>query len=183
MADDGAARPAETLGDPDITGLILDEHAEFRRQFVALWDRRPAADSHAISGAWQPLADLLEVHASAEEEIFYPVLLKRGSDEAPEETEDAIRDHNDIRDAIRAAAGADPGTDTWWDAILACRKANDAHLAEEERDVIPDFRRHSDKELRDQLGVRWVAFHAEHRGARGVSGDDIDPDEYDAEHS
>jgi hypothetical protein len=33
------------------------------------------------------------------------------------------------------------------------------------------------------LGVRWVAFHAEHRGARGVSGDDIDPDEYVAEQS
>src|SRR3981081_890979 len=183
MADDGAARPAETLGDPDITGLILDEHGEFRRQFVALWDRRPVADPHAISAAWQPLADLLEVHASAEEEIFYPVLLKRGSDEAPEGTEDAIGDHNQIRDAIRAAAGADPGSHVWWEAVLACRKANDAHLAEEERDVIPAFREHSDQESRDQLGARWVAFRAEHGGARGVSGDDIDPGEYVTEHS
>ena len=172
-----------TLGDPDITELILDEHEEFRRQFVALWDLRPAGDAKAIAAAWQPLADLLEVHASTEEEVFYPVLLKRGSDDASEETDDAIRDHNEIRDAIRVAAGADPGSDTWWEAALACRKANDAHLAEEERDVIPDFRQHSDQELRDQLGVRWVAFHAEHRGARGVSGDDIDPDEYIAEQS
>jgi hypothetical protein len=54
---------------------------------------------------------------------------------------------------------------------------------EEERDVLPDFREHSDQELRDQLGVRWAAFHAEHRGARGVSGDDVDPGEYDAEYS
>ena len=67
--------------------------------------------------------------------------------------------------------------------LLACRKANDAHLAEEERDVIPDFRGHSDQELRDQLGVRWPAFHAEHRSARGVSADDIDPDENETEHS
>jgi hypothetical protein len=111
------------------------------------------------------------------------VLLKRGSDEAPEETDDAIRDHNEIRDAIRAAAGTEPGSDAWWDAVLACRKANDAHLSEEERDVIPDFREHSDQELRDELGVRWVAFHAEHRGARSVSGDDIDPAGYISEHS
>jgi hypothetical protein len=172
-----------TSGDPDITDLILDEHEEFRRQFVALWDLRTAGEASAIGAAWQPLADLLEVHASAEEEIFYPVLLKRGSDEAPDETNDAIRDHNEIRDAIRAGAGADPGSHAWWEAVLACRKANDAHLAEEERDVIPDFREHSDQDSRDQLGVRWVAFHAEHRGARGVSGDDIDPDEYVAEHS
>jgi hypothetical protein len=172
-----------TLGDPDITKLILDEHEEFRRHFVALWDLRPEGDAKAIAAVWQPLADLLEVHASAEEEIFYPVLLKKGSDEAPEETDDAIGDHNEIRDAIRAAAGADPGSQAWWDAVLACRKANDEHLAEEERDVIPDFRAHSDQEQRDQLGVRWVAFHAEHRGARGVSGDDIDPEGYIAEHS
>jgi hypothetical protein len=170
-------------GDPDITDLILAEHEEFRRQFVALWDLRPAGDAKAIAAAWQPLADLLEVHASAEEEIFYPVLLRRGSDEAPEETDDAIRDHNDIRDAIRAAKGVDPGSHAWWEAVLACRKANDAHLAEEERDVIPDFREHSDQEVRDQLGVRWVEFHAEHRGARGVSGNDIDPDQYVAGHS
>jgi hypothetical protein len=171
------------LGSPDITDLILDEHTEFRGQFVALWDLRPSGEADNIAAAWQPLADLLEVHASAEEDILYPVLLKRGGDEAPEETDDAIRDHNEIRDAIRAAAGATPGSDPWWEAVLACRKANDDHLAEEERDVIPDFRQHSDQELRDQLGVRWVAFHAEHRGARGVSGDDIDPDEYVAEQS
>jgi hypothetical protein len=172
-----------TLGDPDITDLILDEHEEFRRHFVSLWDLRPAGDATAIAAAWEPLADLLEVHASAEEEIFYPVLLKRGSDEAPEETDDAIRDHNEIRDAIRAAAGANPGSRSWWEAVLACRKANDDHLDEEERDVIPDFRLHSERELRDQMGVWWVAFHAEHRGARNVSGDDIDPDNYVAEHS
>jgi hypothetical protein len=170
-----------TLGDPDITDLILDEHEEFRRQFVALWDLRRAGEGKAIA-VWQPLADLLEVHASAEEQIFYPVLLKRGSDEASAETDDAIRDHNEIRDAIRAAAGTDPGGRAWWEAVLACRKANDAHLAEEERDVIPDFREHSDQELRDQLGVRWVAFHVDHRGARSVSGDDLDPVEYVAEH-
>jgi hypothetical protein len=172
-----------TLGDPDITDLILEEHEVFRRHFVALRDLRHSGDTKAIADAWEPLADLLEVHASAEEEIFYPVLLRRGSDEAPEETDDAIGDHNEIRDAIRAAAAADPGSEEWWEAVLACRKANDDHLAEEERDVIPDFREHSDQELRDQLGVRWVAFHAEHRGARGVSGDDVDPDEYVAEHS
>ena len=172
-----------TLGDPDITDLILAEHEEFRRRFIALWDLRPGGEAEAMGAAWQPLADLLEVHASAEEEIFYPVLLRRGSDEAPEETDDAIGDHNEIRDAIRDAVGADPGSKAWWDAVLACRKANDEHLAEEERDVIPDFREHSDQEQRDQLGVRWVAFHAEHRGARGVTGDDVGPAEYIEENS
>ena len=167
----------------DITDLILDEHEDFRRRFVQLWDLRPTGDPGALAAAWQPLADLLEVHASAEEEIFYPVLLKRGSDEAPAETNDAIGDHNEIRDAIRAAARLETGSDPWWEAVLECRKANDEHLAEEERDVIPDFREHCDQARRLSLGGQWVAFHAEHRAARGISGEDIDPQEYVAENS
>ena len=165
MADARGARPTETstLGDPDITGLILDEHEEFRRQFVALWDRRPTTDAKAVAAAWQPLADLLEVHASAEEEIFYPVLLKRGSDEAPDETEDAIRDHNEIRDAIRAAAGSDPGSDTWWQAILACRKANDAHLAEIDAELGKVIRDITDVLVLDASGKDLVADDEERR--------------------
>jgi hypothetical protein len=174
---------ASHLGSPDVTDLILDEHAVFRAQFVALWDQRPGGDTDGIAAVWQPLADLLEVHAKAEENIVYPVLLKRGSDEAPAETDDAIRDHNEIRDAIRSAASANIGSDRWWEAVLTCRTANDEHLAEEERDVIPDFREHSDEELRSSLGVRWTAFHAEHRGARGVSDDDVAPAEYIEDHS
>ena len=173
----------DSRAETDITDLILDEHGDFRRRFVELWDLRRSGDTGALDAAWQPLAHLLEVHASAEEEIFYPVLLKTGSDEAPEETNDAVGDHNEIRDAIRAASGLETGSDPWWQAVLECRKANDEHLAEEERDVIPDFREHCDQARRSSLGAQWVAFHAEHRAARGISGEDIDPEEYVAENS
>ena len=173
----------DNRAETDITDLILAEHEDFRRRFVELWDLRHSGDPGAVAAIWQPLADLLEVHASAEEEIFYPVLLKRGSDEATEETNDAVGDHNEIRDAIRIASELEAGADPWWEAVLECRKANDEHLAEEERDVIPDFREHCDQERRSSLGGQWVAFHAKHRAARGISGTDIDPEEYVAENS
>ena len=167
----------------DITTLILDEHEAFRRDFVALWDLRPHGASNALTLAWQDLADRLEVHASAEEAILYPELLKRGGDQAPEETLDAVGDHNDIRDAIKEASEASAASDEWWDAVLECRRANDEHLAEEERDVIPDFREHSDSDLRNRLGEQWLAFKAQHPGAKGISGDDVDPDAYVQENS
>jgi len=59
--------------------------------------------------------------------------------------------------------------------VTACRRANDEHLAEEERDVIPDVLTHTDSGLRSELGVRWMTFHSEHRAARGISEDDVDP--------
>jgi iron-sulfur cluster repair protein YtfE (RIC family) len=169
------------LDDPtstDITDLILVEHAEFRARFANLWDMRGDRATTPATVAWRMLSYLLEVHAKAEEEILYPVLLKRGSDQASAETLDAIGDHNQIRDAIKLASEATTGTEPWWAAVLSCRKANDEHLAEEERDVIPDVRTHTDPDLRSELGGRWTTFHAEHRAARGLSEDDVDPKDY-----
>ncbi|MDI1289386.1 MAG: hemerythrin domain-containing protein [bacterium] len=167
----------------DITELILSQHEDFRRRFVDLWDLRPEGDVQRLDAAWRELANLLEVHASAEEEILYPVLLKKGGDDAAEETLDAVGDHNEIRDAVRKAARHVPSSAAWWDAVLECREANDEHLAEEERDVIPDFREHSDATLRGTLGEAWIEFDKQHAGARGISGDDVDPDDFVKENS
>ncbi len=162
----------------DITSIILSQHEQFRRDFVSLWDLRPADDSTSLVDLWTGLADRLEVHAAAEERILYPVLLKRGGDDAEDETLDAIGDHNGIRDAIRDAAGQAVGTSKWWDSVEECRRANDDHLGEEERDVIPDFREHCSPELRWELGHKWRKFEADHPSAKAISGDDVDPHAY-----
>ena len=51
----------------------------------------------------------LELHAAAEEEVFYPALLQVGlAAHRPagveDETLDAIKDHNEIRDAVAEVA-------------------------------------------------------------------------------
>ena len=92
----------------DITELILSDHHEQRRMF-ALLDDVDREDTETLAAVWRRLCILLEVHAAAEEELFYPRLLDVGSgagdaDSADEETKDAIGDHNDIRAGIAHAA-------------------------------------------------------------------------------
>ena len=113
---------------PDITALIMDDHEWFRRQFAALDDAREPADLDAI---WGPLAVRLDTHAEAEETIFYPRLLKK-ADEDGEETEDAIKDHNKIRDAVADAGRFVTGSHDWFEAVGRARTENSEHLAEEE---------------------------------------------------
>lgn len=163
----------------DITALILEDHAEMRRLFAALDD---AEGQEALAETWTPLAHLLDLHADAEEKLFYPALLKRGKD-GTEETEDAIGDHNDIRDGVRDAAAHRPGTKAWREAVDRARKANSEHLAEEEREALADFRRTASDELRAELGARWLAYKEEHAGARGIDISDKDPQAYLEEHS
>ncbi len=167
---------------PDICDLILDDHERFRRRFAELDNRRrDGAEPDRLQALWQPLADLLETHASAEEDMFYPRLLERG-DNAEEETEDAVSDHNDIREAVRRAAGQEPGSAPWWQAVLDAREENSDHMAEEEREALPDFRENVADGVRDELGDRWLAFRQEHAGARGLDLDQVDVEEYVDQH-
>jgi hypothetical protein len=163
----------------DISALIMDDHHAFRIGFARLDDARGEDELRAV---WEPLALHLEIHAEAEEEILYPYLLKTADDHAEEETDDAIRDHNKIRDGIAAANQHPVGSDEWWAGVWAARRENSEHLAEEEDEVLPDFRGHADLELRSRLGSRWLTFYAEHPSGRGLTVRDKDPKRYIEEH-
>ena len=159
----------------DITALILDDHAMFRRGFARLDD---AKDVDQLRALWESLAVHLEIHAEAEELILYPYLLNRGGSEADEETDDAIKDHNKIRDAIAESRRHEVGSDEWWKAVWDARRENTEHLAEEEDEGLPDFRRHASDELRAELGARWLRFFGEHPNGKGLTFTDKDPEQY-----
>lgn len=164
------------LGMDDITALILDDHHAFRVGFARLDDAKTNEELRAL---WQPLALHLEVHADAEELILYPhLLVDVASDEAVEETEDAIRDHNKIRDGIHEANRHPVGSDQWWAGVWKTRTENSDHLREEEDEVLPDFRKHATPQLRRELAVRWLTFYGEHPQGKGLSFEDKDPQKY-----
>jgi hypothetical protein len=164
----------------DITQLILDDHHEQRRLFAIL-EQIDRADTTTLEAIWARLSAFLEVHAAAEEAIFYPELLQvgirtGGAGTAEAETLDAIHDHNDIRDAIAVVAEHVAGSSEWFDAVAGVNLANSDHMAEEEREGLTDFRRHAGLELRHQLAVAFAAFEARHFA--GVVPVDKDPEAY-----
>jgi hypothetical protein len=158
----------------DITALILDDHHAFRIGFARLDDARGEKQLRAV---WALLSLHLEIHAEAEERILYPRLLKT-SENAIDETEDAIRDHNKIRDGIAEANRHPVDTEQWWAGVWNTRRENSEHLAEEEDEVLPDFRKHASLELRAELGARWLIFYGEHPSGRGLEFLDKDPKTY-----
>ena len=164
----------------DITQLILDDHHEQRRLFAIL-EQVERSETGALSAIWDRLTAFLELHAAAEEEIFYPALLQVGLEVQRKagveaETADAIHDHNQIRDAIADAARHQVGTDEWFSAVGAANLANSDHMAEEEREGLTDFRRLASLQRRHQLGVLFAAYQA--RNYAGVPPVDRDPASY-----
>ena len=168
----------------DITEQILADHHEQRRMFALLDEI--GKDPERLKPVWDRLSVLLEVHADAEERLFYPRLLSvgmgaGGTASAGDETKDALHDHDDIRDGIRRAGQHPAGSDDWWQAVIDTRTANSDHMAEEEREALADFRRHATPQTRHELGIEFAVYEAAHAG--GVSLVDKDPDRYVADHT
>ena len=169
----------------DITQLILDDHHEQRRLFAMLEQIDPG-DAPTLRAIWARLAAVLEIHAEAEEQIFYPALLRAGrgaggKPDAESETEHAIRDHNKLRAAVSAVSAEAVGTPAWFAAIAKANKENGDHMAEEEREGLSDFRRHASLEVRHTLAVAFARFEAVHfAGVRPV---DKDPKAYVEAHA
>jgi hypothetical protein len=164
----------------DITQLILDDHHEQRRLFAML-EQIGRSDTEVLAAVWGRLAAFLELHAAAEEEVFYPALLQVGlaarrKAGVEDETLDAIGDHNDIRDAVAEVARHTVGSDGWYGAVSAANLANSDHMAEEEREGLTDFRRLASLQRRHDLAVAFAAFEA--RNYAGVTPRDRDPAEY-----
>jgi hypothetical protein len=165
----------------DIIDLIHDDHDYFRRYFFLLDD---ASTKEELAAVWEPLATRLDTHAQAEEEIFYPSLLKVGHEGDPEdETDDAIGDHNEIRDAVRDSRTHEVGSDAWYAAVDKARKENGEHLEEEEREALSDFIKSASLQQRHDLAMRWLVFYAAHQAGRGVDDTDKDPATYIEENS
>ncbi len=172
----------------DIIDLIYADHDWIRRQFFRLDDATSYDDLAAI---WNALSTRLDVHAEAEEAVFYPALLKHGGRDHPsnpegdpeDETEDAITDHNAIRDAVRRSRRLEPGSAEWFKAVHEAREQNGKHLDEEEREAMPDFIKSATLELRNELAMQWFRFHAEREAITGVDNHDKDADAYIDQHS
>jgi hypothetical protein len=166
----------------DVTELVLEDHHTLRLRFAALDDAQDMTDAaqrkEALTVLWTDLANLLEVHAQCEEEVFYPQLLKKQTEDGEDEAEDAIDDHNKIRDAVREAAQHEIDSDDWWKAVGEARTENSKHIAEEEREALPDFRHASTLEQRQQLAVAWTKWRSRHQPPQDISDEDKDVEQY-----
>lgn len=148
----------------DITEIILQQHTQQRRAFAVL-EEWPREDTEGLAALWHQLEIFLERHAEAEELHFYPELVKIGTGAADaesneEQVEDAIHDHNLLRDAIKRVGKAKTGSDEWWEAVVQANIVNSDHMGEEERQDLADFRQQASLELRHQIAVAFLRHMA-----------------------
>jgi hypothetical protein len=145
-------------GDADIVELVVAGQHRILLIQRALRDAgRPRGSAWALATVWDRLADMLDVHAAAEEEICYLPMVAASS-WSREQMRDAVAELGEIRDAAAEARLLPVGSRSWWRAVTAALSACAEHFDHQEQGVLADFRSRADRTLRQQLGGQWSAF-------------------------
>lgn len=146
----------------DIIDLILTDHQRIRRLMTVLEEAhrtgRDPAPRRTAADVWDQLADLLDLHINAEEEICYLPMF--ADSQHAGRLDDAVADHADIREAADQARLHPAGSALWWLAVRSALSACADHLNREESGVLTAFARRADPSLRRELGRQWPAFRA-----------------------
>ena len=156
MTQTAANEPTKRKTDaaPDAIALLKADHAEVHKlykQYQKLVDQKADADTRATLAG--KICQALTVHASIEEEIFYPA--------AREVIDDAnVLDHADVEHASAKALIAQiesmHADETHYDAkvCVLCEYISH-HVSEEEEELFPKVRRKLDlKALGETLAAR-----------------------------
>jgi hypothetical protein len=107
-----------------VTELLRNDHQDVLDLFVQLEQAGSANDRHSLLDT---IADALEVHAQAEEEIFYPALR-----EVSRRVDDAEAGHDHVRALLADVQGRDVDSREFTIQARVLKEAVLNHVAEEE---------------------------------------------------
>lgn len=120
-------------------------------QFDKLQAATSADDQTAL---FAQVKEALEHHASAEEMVLYPRVRKEVPD-GREESKDAIEEHDQIRGSLKGVEEHEAGTELFTLAVTQLVATTEHHVGVEEAELLPDFRKSSEADEREELGRQF----------------------------
>lgn len=119
--------------------LLAADHAEVRELFDAyealIAESADPAERRALAAQ---ICQLLTVHATVEEEIFYPAARSAiGEDDLVDEAE---AEHASARDLVEQLQAMDPGDDRYDSTVFVLAETVEQHVQEEEEELFPRLR-------------------------------------------
>jgi len=107
----------------------------------------------------------LKVHASVEEEIFYPAVKKARAEETKDEVREAYEEHKQIKALLAALSKTTPDDETFDSKVKVLQEDVEHHVKEEEGKMFPDAKKFLNNEGLQTLGEQMAARKSELEGA------------------
>jgi hemerythrin superfamily protein len=135
----------------DIYSLMKKDHQEV----ASLFRRLQAAEgfSETSEQLFAQLREEIEFHTHAEERVFYPAL--REAEGTQELVEEAVDDHELIRELLDELATSHMGDEAWNEKLEVLEEHVEEHVEEEESDIFDVARQLFNAEQAVELAQRW----------------------------
>lgn len=135
--------------------LLMEQHREVEKLFAAFEKAEDDEDKEAI---FEEVADKLAVHAKIEEQIFYPAVREKKTEDMVLE---AYVEHTSVKRLLADMLEADPGQDTFTAQMKVLKEQIEHHVEEEEKELFPAAKKVLNKEELVALGQEMTALQAE----------------------
>ncbi|MDB5960778.1 MAG: cation-binding protein [Massilia sp.] len=141
---------------PTITDMIRFDHSHVMLTWHQYVSTKTATVKKALA---ETICDALEIHATLEEEIFYPTLRQLGI--GGHTLGKSEPEHNEMRAVIARIRSADPESSRYDQLVAELMRDVIKHVADEETVLLPDAERLLSSERLSALGVQMTKRRAQ----------------------
>src|ERR1700751_133179 len=124
----------------DAIALLKTDHATVKQLF-AQEEKLKKRDSEKQAGTFSQIKDALEVHATIEEEIFYPAVKKARSEHVNDEVRKGYEEHQRIKTLLAETASITPADETYDMKIKVLKEDVEHHVKDEEGEMFTDAKK------------------------------------------
>ena len=142
----------------DIIDLILADHKPLKKLIKIMKD----TDEYNLSqrkAAFDEFAPLLTRHAKPEEQTWY-AYMKEDLEEMREDGFEGDVEHGLVDQLIEEVMRTKGDDDLWSARAKVLAEMVEHHIEEEEEEMLPEFKKDSEKQVRLQLGAEYLAAKA-----------------------
>lgn len=132
--------------------LLKADHAAVKKLF-AQEERATKQSDDKKQSIFDQINDALTVHATIEEEIFYPAVKKAREEHLKDEVREAYEEHQQIKNLLAKIANISPDDESWDMKIKVLKEDVEHHVKEEESEMFPDARKFLGEKRLNELGA------------------------------
>lgn len=140
----------------DAVALLKADHAAVKKLF-GQEEKSTGQDNHKKQEIFNQMKAALEVHATIEEEIFYPAVKKARSENVKDEVREGYEEHKQIKSLLAEISGVTPADETWDMKIKVLKEDVEHHVKEEEGEMFPDAKKFLGEKRLIELGGQLEA--------------------------
>jgi hemerythrin superfamily protein len=134
---------------PSVTDMIRFDHSHVVVTFHQYVVTKRASVKKALA---ETICDALEIHATLEEEVFYPAMRQLGLGRSV--LAKSVPEHNEMRKVIAEIRAGDPNTPRYDQHVHELMRNVLHHVADEETVLLPEAERMLSKDRLNALGAQ-----------------------------